>query len=283
VGWGGVGGVAELRGGAGWRRGGTAKGGEGGAHARAKREARARAAGPRQPPKRGAGAQAAPAAPAAGCRTFSPALMRPRTSSDISSGSSGSKGGRFKAGSRARDSVEFSRSGPPAYAVLARRGCGARPGARARGREAGRHMSGLGLPAAPRAASAAGASGRQQPRVSAKRAHQPRCAPELKGSLSTTLISGSRSASARMVVDLPVPRSPMIMTPPIWGGRRAGGHAPRASQAAAADEGASRHAPHPGRRGARSGSSPAGGGVPAPVTFRTPGTLSLGPCLCHAV
>mmetsp|Transcript_11746 Transcript_11746/g.20905 ORF Transcript_11746/g.20905 Transcript_11746/m.20905 type:complete len:294 (+) Transcript_11746:491-1372(+) len=40
---------------------------------------------------------------------------------------------------------------------------------------------------------------------------------ELKGSLSTTFISGSRSARARMVVDFPVPRSPIIITPPILG------------------------------------------------------------------
>ena len=40
---------------------------------------------------------------------------------------------------------------------------------------------------------------------------------ELNGSSFTTSISGSRSAIARIVVDLPVPRSPIIITPPILG------------------------------------------------------------------
>mmetsp|Transcript_19820 Transcript_19820/g.51518 ORF Transcript_19820/g.51518 Transcript_19820/m.51518 type:complete len:313 (+) Transcript_19820:3598-4536(+) len=40
---------------------------------------------------------------------------------------------------------------------------------------------------------------------------------ELKASLATTWISGSKSARARMVVDFPVPLSPMIITPPILG------------------------------------------------------------------
>mmetsp|Transcript_14492 Transcript_14492/g.43809 ORF Transcript_14492/g.43809 Transcript_14492/m.43809 type:complete len:285 (-) Transcript_14492:206-1060(-) len=39
----------------------------------------------------------------------------------------------------------------------------------------------------------------------------------LKGSPATTWILGSRSVSARTVVDLPVPRSPITMTPPIFG------------------------------------------------------------------
>ena len=39
----------------------------------------------------------------------------------------------------------------------------------------------------------------------------------LYGSPATTSMSGSRSARARMVVDLPVPRSPMIITPPMRG------------------------------------------------------------------
>ena len=39
----------------------------------------------------------------------------------------------------------------------------------------------------------------------------------LKGSPSTTSISGNKSAKALMVVDLPVPRSPIIITPPILG------------------------------------------------------------------
>ena len=40
---------------------------------------------------------------------------------------------------------------------------------------------------------------------------------ELKGSLATTSISGKRSAKALIVVDFPVPRSPIIITPPILG------------------------------------------------------------------
>ncbi|KAG0486458.1 hypothetical protein HPP92_008553 [Vanilla planifolia] len=40
---------------------------------------------------------------------------------------------------------------------------------------------------------------------------------ELKGSPMTTLISGRRSTSDRTAVDLPVPRSPIIITPPIFG------------------------------------------------------------------
>ena len=39
----------------------------------------------------------------------------------------------------------------------------------------------------------------------------------LNGSSATTSISGKRSARARTVVDLPVPRSPMTITPPILG------------------------------------------------------------------
>ena len=40
---------------------------------------------------------------------------------------------------------------------------------------------------------------------------------ELNGSSFTTSISGNKSAIARIVVDLPVPRSPIIITPPIFG------------------------------------------------------------------
>mmetsp|Transcript_133534 Transcript_133534/g.188674 ORF Transcript_133534/g.188674 Transcript_133534/m.188674 type:complete len:215 (+) Transcript_133534:540-1184(+) len=40
---------------------------------------------------------------------------------------------------------------------------------------------------------------------------------ELYGSSETQAISGRRSTKARMVVVLPVPRSPMIITPPILG------------------------------------------------------------------
>mmetsp|Transcript_144035 Transcript_144035/g.359112 ORF Transcript_144035/g.359112 Transcript_144035/m.359112 type:complete len:271 (+) Transcript_144035:354-1166(+) len=40
---------------------------------------------------------------------------------------------------------------------------------------------------------------------------------ELYGSSATVSISGSRSTRARIVVVLPVPRSPRIMTPPIFG------------------------------------------------------------------
>ena len=40
---------------------------------------------------------------------------------------------------------------------------------------------------------------------------------ELKGSSFTTSISGSKSAIARIVVDFPVLRSPIIITPPILG------------------------------------------------------------------
>ena len=40
---------------------------------------------------------------------------------------------------------------------------------------------------------------------------------ELNGSSLTISISGNKSAIARIVVDLPVPRSPIIITPPIFG------------------------------------------------------------------
>ncbi|RAL44759.1 hypothetical protein DM860_003518 [Cuscuta australis] len=40
---------------------------------------------------------------------------------------------------------------------------------------------------------------------------------ELNGSPETTLISGSKSTNDRTVVDFPVPRSPIIITPPIFG------------------------------------------------------------------
>ena len=40
---------------------------------------------------------------------------------------------------------------------------------------------------------------------------------ELKGSSFTISISGSKSAIALIVVDFPVPRSPIIITPPIFG------------------------------------------------------------------
>jgi len=38
----------------------------------------------------------------------------------------------------------------------------------------------------------------------------------VEGSSATTVICGNKSANARIVVDLPVPRSPIIITPPIF-------------------------------------------------------------------
>lgn len=170
-------------------------------------------------------------------RTCSPALMRLRTSSDMSSGSSGSADrggfGRFvhvdaprrvcRPPKPARGRRRLARAALTApHALLSSLSAGSpssSPPQAARLR-AGPPSAFTPSASPPRVTPPIGLQTRSTPPRS--RPARPRRPPELKGSLSTTLISGSRSASARMVVDLPVPRSPMIMTPPIWGARAGG-------------------------------------------------------------